>query len=234
MKIYEITMDVFLKKELKLPESYAYIGKAVAFAFSFSKEEHYSRHYKPYVYSGMGYVKDKVYKPGNYKIKIRTLEESLVKKIRESETEIMRLTPDTISSADFDSFRIPALITRNPVFFVKKDKKYWVQEDGKEELVKLLIMNGDKKLSFFLNENGNEHDFIEYVEVLNKYPVCVNYKEKGIRPLGNKMKIIFKQDSVSQKIAKIFFATGVGIKNASLGGGFSEIVAIKSQGGEIC
>ena len=85
-------------------------------------------------------------------------------------------------------------------------------------------MKGEK--FYFYNEDLDIcENFIEKIELKNQKPQSIyfktkiNQREKLIRLIGNKFKIIPNKDSLSQKLAFLSLAVGLGEKS-SLGGGF--------------
>ena len=84
----------------------------------------------------------------------------------------------------------------------------------------------EKKLKqFYTQEISCPESFIEKIELKNQKPQSIyfkttkNKKEKVIRLIGNKFKIIPNKDEISQKLAFLSLAVGLGEKS-SLGGGF--------------
>jgi len=82
-----------------------------------------------------------------------------------------------------------------------------------------LQANLEKKYKgYYKNKLVPEQSFIQMIQVQNSKPISYSYK--NIKLLGNKFRIIVNEDSVSQKLAFIAEATGLGEKSSSAGMGF--------------
>lgn len=222
MKIYRYLIKTNLKSELNLNEHYQIIGKAISGFIGIDNEIHYAHTFKNYVYSNLGYAKNKKYSIGEYLLELRSFNEDILQNKKFKYKNILNFELIKKEKIDFENFNIKYLKTFNPVVLVKNNKKYWVKNDGKEELINLIISNSIKKFKKFIGDIDNNYDFIEYIDILNNYPIKIKYK--NISLLGNKFLIRFKEDETSQKIAKLLFAIGIGNKNASAGCGFSNVV----------
>ena len=94
-----------------------------------------------------------------------------------------------------------------------------------EPLQKRLQRNLEKKLKQFCSEDIEMgENFIQEIELKNQKPQSIYFKksakdDKLVRLIGNKLKIIPNKDSLSQKLAFLSLAVGLGEKS-SLGGGF--------------
>ena len=93
-------------------------------------------------------------------------------------------------------------------------------------LQKRLQNNLEKKLKQFYKEEVNDsNSFIQEIELKNEKPQSIyfkttkNSKEKIVRLIGNKLRIVPNKDEISQKLAFLSLAVGLGEKS-SLGGGF--------------
>ena len=225
--IYEIKALIKLKHNLKLPKSYAFLGKAVASAIYENASEklkslHYKHEYKPYTFDNLGYVHDKVYKADKeYPLLIKTISDDIANEISSYENEFLKFKIDSINFIrERDISHVKFLLSNNPAILVKRDKTYWTKEDGIEQAIKLINANAVKKYRFFYKEKIDPNfDFIDIIQVLNNYPINMHYDDKGIETLGNKFIIVPKEDELSQSIAKMLYAVGIGNKNASLGAG---------------
>ena len=95
-----------------------------------------------------------------------------------------------------------------------------------EILQNQLQKNLEKKLKLFYPEDMEAtSNFIDKIEIKNVKPQSIyfktirNQKEKLVRLIGNKFKIIPKKDDLSQKLAFLSLGVGLGEKS-SFGGGF--------------
>ena len=84
----------------------------------------------------------------------------------------------------------------------------------------------EKKLKLFYPDDRDIMDnFIDKIEIKNQKPQSIyfktvrNQKEKLVRLIGNKFKIVPKKDDLSQKLAFLSLGVGLGEKS-SFGGGF--------------
>ena len=225
--IYEIKTSVKLNQDLKLAKSYAFLGKAVATAIydnasNSLKNLHYKHEYKPYTFDNLGYVSNKIYKAGKkYSLLIKTISEDIANEISSFKNDFLELKINSINFIrEQDISHVKFLFSNNPAVLVKKDKTYWTQKDGIETAIKLINANAVKKYMFFFNEDIDPNfDFIDIIQPINNYPINIHYDAKGIKTLGNKFILVPKEDELSQSIARMLYAVGIGNKNASLGAG---------------
>lgn len=231
MDIKELILKINFTKDVYLPQSYFYTGKLISKAIFHNnsplKKEHYKHKFKPYVYSNLGYVKDKYYKKNkDYYLSLRTTNGVLADNIlNRYEDKFGKVKIIERKEFNLDKFPpVKSLMPVNPVILIKNDKKYVTfPKDEVLTAVNLININTKKKLKQFLNiQTDDNFDFIEAIRVLNKYPVVIHYKE-NVRMLGNKFLIIPKNDELSQLAVKLLYGTGIGNKNASLGGGYFDI-----------
>ena len=98
-----------------------------------------------------------------------------------------------------------------------------MQESGDIiQLQKQLHENAEKKYQSFFGESLHvNQNFIQLIEIKNKVPqnILITKEGKSIRFFGNKFRIVPNEDDVSQKLAFVALACGVGEKN-SYGAGF--------------
>jgi len=121
-------------------------------------------------------------------------------------------------------FFVSELYSVTPVIVSTQRGVYWsIDRDG--DIIKLqkqLNYNLEKKYQSFYGESiKSEGSFIQLLELKNRYPQSI-YTKKGdrdIRFFGNKFRIVPNDDEVSQKLAFVAIACGLGEKN-SFGGGF--------------
>jgi len=229
--VYEIPLTVKLNNNIYLSDIHKYIGKMIAKTIyhenSSIKEEHYKHKYKDYIFSNLGYVKDRNYKQKRkYTLTLRTINPmvigNMLKSYKDEYGEIIK--GDNVKVTLFNSNnKIKAVFPVNPVILVKPDKTYFSPDSDEIDVaIKLLNDNAEKKVKQFLNIDL-KIDFIESIRILNEYPIVINYKNNKF--LGNKFLIIPKMDEESQLAAKLLYGIGLGNKNASLGAGFFNIGA---------
>lgn len=236
MKFYELTCKTFLKKDVSFVKSFDVISTFINYSMLNDynlKELHEKNSFKNYSFGNFYPIeKDKIYKNGNiYELVIRSLDEEFINKlhkylrenINNSYIQVLQTTKKTINQ-----FFVTELYSVTPVITTIKEneKKYHFWTTGKDgdvlKLQKQLQDNLEKKYESFYGEKLNPtQNFIQLLELKNKTPqsIYINKNEKKIRFLGNKFKIIPNEDEVSQKLAFIALACGIGEKQ-SYGGGF--------------
>jgi CRISPR-associated endoribonuclease Cas6 len=193
------------------------------------EELHKSKGYKYYTFGGfLPLEKEKVYKQGKtYSFTFRCLDEklasALAKALRENVNNAEMLVIETRKKT-LSPFFITELYSATPVIVTLENGRYWsLQESGDiMQLKKQLHDNLEKKYQSFYGKSLHVKDnFIQLIEVKNKVPQSIiTHKDKqAIRFFGNKFKIVPNEDEVSQKLAFVALACGLGEKN-SYGGGF--------------
>lgn len=193
------------------------------------EELHKAKGYKYYTFGGFVPVeREKVYKEGQtYSFTFRTLDEKLVdtlaKALRENVNNPDMLVLET-QKKKISPFFITELYSATPVITTLENGRYWsMQESGDIMLLqKQLHDNLEKKYKSFYGESLHVKDnFIQLIEVKNTVPQSIiTHKDKqAIRLFGNKFRIVPNEDEVSQKLAFVALACGLGEKN-SFGGGF--------------
>ena len=231
MFLGEFRLKINLSRDVYLSESYAYVGKMVAKTIfhenSKIKEEHYKHKFKPYVFSNLGYVKNKTYKKNkDYFFTLRTVDEKIAEYILNNYQDDFGKI-EIVEKCNLTLEQIPSVkiaITENPVILIKKDKSYVTfPKDNIKTAVELINVNTVKKMKQFYNEEfPKDFDFIDSIRIVNKkHPITIKYKK--VKLLGYKYHIIPKEDELSQKAVKLLYGIGMGSKNASIGAGFLSI-----------
>lgn len=192
-------------------------------------EVHQKIGFKYYVFGGLLPIeKEKVYKQGNiYTFSIRSLDETLIdtlkttlrQNINHEFFQVVETHKKTVPQ-----FFITELYSVTPVIVSVENGKYWtINESGDiMQLQKQLHDNAEKKYKSFFGEPLHvNQNFIQLIEIKNKVPQNIHITKDGkpIRFFGNKFKIVPNEDEVSQKLAFVALACGLGEKN-SYGGGF--------------
>ncbi len=172
--------------------------------------------------------KKQIYNKGDsYKFTIRSLDgkfiDILSKTLRQNIDNPHFLVVETHKKT-IKEFFISELYSATPVIVSTSKGLYWtIDRDG--DIIKLqkqLNDNLKKKYQSFYNDTIDvEQNFIQLLEIKNKYPQSIYIKKenKEIRFFGNKFRIVPHEDKISQKLAFIALADGLGEKN-SFGGGF--------------
>ncbi len=172
--------------------------------------------------------KEQVYKKGNsYQFTLRSLDEKLIdelsKTLRQNIDNPNFLVVETHKKT-IKQFFVSELYSATPVIVSVGNGMYWsMDRDGDIlKLQKQLNYNLEKKYQSFYGEPlKGVQNFIQLLEIKNKYPQSIYMKKnsKDIRFFGNKFRIVPHDDEVSQKLAFVALACGLGEKN-SFGGGF--------------
>ncbi|GAA0126571.1 hypothetical protein UT300019_24740 [Clostridium sp. CTA-19] len=226
MNVYELTLKIFLLKDLTVDKSYEKLTELIDKSLCKDDELlalHNENKYKYYTFS-LPYKleKDKVYKAGNiYSVKIRTIDEKVLKNFK---TELINIYTSFIKALTIDVKVIPkkyisTIYSLTPVV-IKTDKGYWRGKSNLSlnEYEKRVKENLIKKYNQFFGEKINEdfplYDFIRFD---NRKPIGIKYK--NIIILGDKVTLNIANDEVSQKIAYLALGAGLG-EMGSRGMGF--------------
>ncbi|MCM3337626.1 CRISPR-associated protein Cas6 [Paenibacillus sp. MER TA 81-3] len=225
---YELKATVILKQaghHLEVPERIgAWIGKA-SLHDPVLKQTHYETAYKHYVY-GSPYPReqDGVYKQGRaYVIVIRSSIEQTLRRISAAlqvlreDTYIELLAVSGVYSKQLA--HITELTTVTPAI-VTVDNKPWVSGGDIELLLKQIHSNAEKKRNSLYPDEPVRLDyyFAEGIQVLNMKPIAYCYK--GRKLLGNKLRLLIREDALSQQLAHVVLGSGISEKNSILGAGF--------------
>lgn len=225
MNFVELTVTVLLSNDIYFSNSGYIIGKNINKSMLLSdrlKELHPKKEYKNYVFNSFYPLeKDKTYKKDKlYIFKIRGLDKELMKEMQECLKKLKSNDFKIISVAENEVYQefIKDLYTVNPVI-VTVDNKPWLQGDNLELFKNRLEDNLEKKYKSFFNKEIDIKDkFIKSIEFKNRMPMGFNYK--GIKLLGNKVRIEIQDNEVAQDIAFLAMAIGLGEKNSVIGAGF--------------
>lgn len=222
MKYIEIEMMVRLKRDITMEQTYNVIANNISYALLKSNSDlHIQSGFKGYVFNGFYPIEtDKVYKKGNnYILKVRVLEnifqkhfKNLLRKYESNDFQVL-LYNETLKGLR----KIEKLYTLTPVLIRIDAKHNWIKNNDMLLLQERLNNNLIKKFEYFYGKKI-EGDFIQSIKILNKTPFKIPYK--NIHYLANKFEIIINQDKISQELAFIAMATGLGEGNSYLGLGF--------------
>ncbi|OZI12920.1 hypothetical protein CEW92_04075 [Bacillaceae bacterium SAS-127] len=226
MECYELTVTVMVKQNIYFQNVQekigAYLNRCMLMDETL-KEMHGRREVKPYTFSGFYPVesKTKVYKAGAiYVFRIRSLQKEFIDKmercLRKQKSDDFQCI--AIEKRKHGNRVIQELYSVIPVI-VTVDGKPWLQEDGDVDLfIKRLQANVEKKYYDAYGKKIENTQFIQRLEFMNQKPMAISYK--GVRLLGNKVKITVNSDEDSQKLAYTALGNSLGEKGSSLGGGF--------------
>lgn len=230
MYLFELTCVAYCKNNLEFRRSFETISHFITFAMMRGglDERHMKNGYKHYVFGGMLPIEpDKVYKKGStYRFILRSPDEAFLTALSTAlrqnidhpdlivvETHLKRIKP----------FFISELYSAAPVI-VTHESLYWTMEKNGDimQLQRQLHDNLEKKFqSFYGEELKAPQNFIQLIEIKNTKPQNIRIHKDGreIVFFGNKFRIVPNEDEISQKLAFVALACGLGEKN-SYGGGF--------------
>ncbi|MCX6074596.1 MAG: CRISPR-associated protein Cas6 [Campylobacterales bacterium] len=231
MQYFELKCTAYLKNSIEFERSFEAISKHISFSMMRGdlQEVHESKGYKHFVFGGfMPLEKDKMYHQGKiYTFTLRSLDETFLDTLGYALKHNMD-NPDFLivetAKKTVHQFFISELYSATPVIVTVEKNQYWtIQSDGDIlKLQKQLHDNLEKKYqSFYGEELSAPQNFIQLLEIKNRVPQNIKIHKEGkvIRFFGNKFKIVPNEDELSQKLAFVALACGLGEKG-SYGGGF--------------
>ncbi len=231
MKYFELICTAYIKNDIGFKESFDTLSKYISFSMaqdSKLKELHAKNCvFKHYNFGNFYPIeKEQVYKKGNnYQFTLRSLDEKFIdelsKTLRQNIDNPNFLVVETHKKT-IKQFFISELYSATPVIVSVGNGRYWSVDGDILKLHKQLNYNLEKKYKSFYGESlKEEQNFIQLLEIKNKYPQSIYMKKSGknIRFFGNKFRIVPNEDEISQKLAFVALACGLGEKN-SFGGGF--------------
>lgn len=231
MQYFELRCTAYLKTEIEFERSFEAISKHISFSIMRGdlQEVHESKGYKHFVFGGfMPLEKDKIYHQGKiYTFTIRSLDETFLDTLGYALKHNMD-NPDFLivetAKKTVHQFFISELYSATPVIVTVARNQYWTMERSGDilKLQKQLHDNLEKKYqSFYGEELKATQNFIQLLEIKNRVPqnIKIHKEGKAIRFFGNKFKIVPNEDELSQKLAFVALACGLGEKG-SYGGGF--------------
>ena len=235
MRYFELICTAYIKQDILFENSFKIIADYIN--YSFAKDEklkqlHKNRGFKLYVFGGMLPIEKAgaCKKGGTYRFVIRSIDEELIDKL----SSLMRQNIENKNFLVVDAFKryikqsfISELYSATPVIVSVSDKLQWTfEKDGDiQKLHKQLQDNLEKKYQEFYGEPIKPiQNFVQLLEIKNHKPQTIltkkrNKKDENIKFFGNKFSIVPNEDEVSQKLAFVALACGLGEKN-SFGGGF--------------
>jgi len=231
MHYYELVSTAYLKCDIEFKRSFEAISRSISFSMARGGlEDHHSKKgYKYYSFGGFIPVaqEDKYLKGSTPTFTIRSLDEAFITKLS-SALKSNTQNPDFIivetHIRTHKQHFIPELYSATPVIVSVENGKFWTMQSSGDiiHFQRLLQDNLEKKYkSFFGEEIKPSQNFIQLLEIKNRVPQNIRIHKEGkqITFYGNKFRIIPNEDEVSQKLAFVALACGLGEKN-SFGGGF--------------
>jgi len=232
MRYFELVCTAYIKQEIEFAKSFETISKYISYAMAQSGllDSHNINGFKHYVFGGFrkkGEQPTKIHKSGEtYELTIRSLDENFIDKLSLSLCQninnphflIVQTTKKTIPQTF-----ISQLYSATPVIVSVAEGRYWTMQEGGDimGLQKQLHDNLEKKYqSFYKEPIKAPQNFIQLLEIKNKVPqnIRIHKNGKNITFYGNKFAIVPNEDELSQKLAFVALACGLGEKN-SFGGG---------------
>ncbi len=225
-----MSCTVHLHEDMYFRDMYEKLSQFINEAFNDNAElskMHFENSYKFYSFDllynpNIKPINGQYPKDNSYRFRIRTLDRALLDqlKIRFDTVKNPNFTYITAEIKTVKQFFVQHLDSVTPVIVSVENGLFWTMEkDG--DILKLqrqLHNNLEKKYQSFYGEKLNHvQNFIQLLEIKNQKPQTMNYK--NIRFFGNKFRIVPHEDEVSQKLAFLALACGLGEKN-SIGGGF--------------
>jgi len=240
MIIFELKCEAYIKEDIELKDSFDILSKYISSSMHLNKKygEIVKSYIKDYCFGNFYPIeKDRIYKKGKtYKFVIRSINEELIdcleflffKNLTNTFLQVINCEKKEIKQ-----FFISELYSATPVIVSdKRDEKgkqlFWsLHYNGDMEALENRLHNNlEKKLRYFYSEELKESkSFIQEIELKNQKPQSIyfktinNKKERIVRLIGNKLRIIPNKDEASQKLAFLSLAVGLGEKSG-LGGGF--------------
>ncbi len=234
MKYFELRCTAYLKNDIPFKETFEILSKYISYSMAQDevlKEFHNTTGFKHYIFGGLLPIeRDKPYTKGNtYQFTIRSLDESFIDKL----SITMRRNIDNphllIVEADkrtIKQFFVTELYSATPVIVsIQGSNRFWVKEDDLMMLHKQLQDNLEKKYQDFYGEPIKSHQsFMQLFELKNNRLQTIQTNKTHsdgsyVKFYGNKFRIVPNEDEISQKLAFVALACGLGEKN-SFGGGF--------------
>ncbi len=241
MTLFELKCEAYLKDFIELKESFDVLSKYINFSIYQSKKldlENKDKSMNNYCFGNFYPTEsDRIYKKDKvYKFVIRSIDKELI-----NELEILLyqnvnnnfLQVINVEKKEIEQYFIKELYSASPVIVSdRRDSEgrqlFWSLYYNGDilSLQKRLQNNLEKKLKQFYKEEVNDsNNFIQEIELKNEKPQSIyfkttkNSKERIVRLIGNKLRIVPNKDEISQKLAFLSLAVGLGEKS-SLGGGF--------------
>lgn len=219
MKVFEISMLVFLLKDINSADSFSIISNFIDSGMAEIPELlelHKENRYKNYCFNSLYPLEqDKIYKQGNtYSIQIRTVDKSLAdffyaKLVNHFNDSIKGLT-STIRI--IPQKYLEKIYSITPVV-LKSEDGYWKGKLNLTDFEKRLVENIIKKYNSIMNTKIDENfQLYTSIEFKNKKPIAFNYKGKKI--LGDKIALNISDDKIAQELAYMALGTGILEMNA--------------------
>jgi CRISPR-associated endoribonuclease Cas6 len=234
LKYFELTCTAYIKRDISFTQSFEILSKYISYSMAQDealKEFHNTTGFKHYVFGGLLPIeRSKLYTKGStYQFTIRSLDESFIDKLsitmRQNIDNPYLLIVETHKRV-IKQFFVSELYSATPVIVsLQGSDRFWTKEDDLMLLHKQLQDNLEKKYQDFYDKPiESSQSFIQLFELKNNRLQTIQTNKTTqsgsiVKFYGNKFRIVPNEDEVSQKLAFVALACGLGEKN-SFGGGF--------------
>lgn len=219
MKIYELTLKVFLMKDINGEDTLEKICNFIDRNLAKNKELltfHEKKIYKNYTFNSFYPIeKTNIYKEGNiYSVKIRTIDKKLAdyfkKNLANSYTDYIKGL--TIDCRVIPKKHIEKIYSITPAI-IKTENGYWKGNLSVTEFEKRIKDNLIKKFNNYFNEQMDENFKLFKIVIFdNRKPIAVKYK--NVKVLGDKLTLVIDENESAQKLANLALGTSIGEMNA--------------------
>lgn len=222
--VYIIKIKIYVMIDTPLEEIRgtvtAFLDNGLAGDYQFA-QFHQDNRYKYYCYDSLYPIEnDKIYKKDRiYTLTIRTLDASLAKYFSNYvvNTYTDKIKGLTAQVGILPKKHIDVMYTLTPAI-LKCDSGYWKDEMTIEQYAERMKVNLIKKWNAFHGEKIQENfELFTGVEFLSKCPIASKYK--GIKLLGDKIRMHIADNEMAQNLAYLALGTGV-LEMNSRGFGF--------------
>lgn len=224
MKVYELTLKVFLLKTIGSTETLQKISELIDKSLSKDKkflDFHTNSGFKNYTFNSLFPVeKSKIYDEGKiYAIKIRTIDEELAGYLRQNlvneYTDFVKAL--TIGYKTITPKYIDKIYSITPAV-IKTEQGYWKGKLSLSQFERRIKENLIKKYNNYFNIKLDE-DFqlFNMIKFDNIKPIACKYKSINI--LGDKLTLNIAENKTAQDLACLALGTGIG-EMGSRGYGF--------------
>lgn len=214
MKVYEVSLLVFLLEEINSTDVFSKISNFIDSGMAKVPkllEFHNENVYKNYCYNSFYPLEaDKKYKEGKiYTIQLRTIDKNLADFFY---TELVNHFNDSIKGLTAKIRIIPQrhiekIYSITPVI-LKNEEGYWKGKVSLIDFERRLKENLIKKYNLAMKTKiGEDFQLYTNIEFKNQKPVAMHYKSRKL--LGDKIQLNISDDKVAQDLA--YMALGVGL-----------------------
>jgi CRISPR-associated endoribonuclease Cas6 len=228
LRYFELRTTVYLKEDIEVKEIGNTLAKHINYCMAKSeilREIHGGKLPKLYCFDYLyPFESDRIYKQNHvYVFRMRTPKEDIAREMRKVlsfyETKAIKPLGCDLRRKTFKG--VEELYTLTPAITTVEHKN-WIVGDDFDLLWERIDNNLGKKYQLVFDEELEiQGSAIELLEVKNKKPIVMNYKDGKV--LGNKFSMSFKGDEPSQKLAYIAITCGILEKCSSVGAGFCKI-----------